>query len=221
MSRRRAVRLHPLGSRLRPLAGKSGRGRRIAKAILLLALAAGPAQAWGIEADALGSLGEESLGKSLQGEEWNRNAPVDIHSEQMSVDFEKHRIVFKGDVQVLQSDFSLKAGEVTAVFGASADDIQKIIASDHVEIRKADKTAWGEQVVYDRPSATILLRGNAVLKQGRNFIKGEEIHFSLDEDRMEVKGDVQAEFPLSGQKEGLDETEQGTETGEQGPVSGK
>ena len=161
------------------------------------------------------------MGKSLRKEEWNRNAPVDIHSEQMTVDFERHRIVFKGDVQVLQSDFSLKAGEVTAVFGASADDIKKIIASDHVQIQKADKMAWGEQAVYDRGSATILLSGNAVLKQGRNFIKGEEIHFSLDEDRMEVKGRVEAEFLLSGQEEGLDVTDQGKGTREQGPDPGK
>ena len=157
----------------------------------------------------------------MQKENWNRNAPVDIHSEEMTVDFEKNKIVFKGDVRVLQSDFSLTAGEVTAIFGESADDIKKIIAADDVKIRKADKMAWGEQAVYDREGATILLSGAPVLKQGRNFIKGEEIQFSLDEDRMEVKGSVEAEFLLSGEKEDLDLRDQGSGVRGQDSPSGE
>lgn len=175
--------------------------RWLARTLLLLLLAMGPVPLWGIEGNELAPLGEESLGKALQNVDWNRNAPVDIHSEEMTVDFEKNKIVFKGDVKVLQSDFSLTAGEVTAIFGESADDIKKIIASDDVKIQQADKMAWGERAVYDRESATILLTGTPVLKQGRNFIKGEEIQFRLDEDRMEVKGSVEAEFLLSGEKE--------------------
>lgn len=179
---------------------------------LLLLLAMGPAPLWPIEGNELAPLGEESLGRSLQKADWNRDSPVDIHSKEMTVDFENNRIVFKGDVKVMQSDFSLTAGEVTAVFGESADDIKKIIAAGDVKIQKADKMAWGEQAVYDREGATILLTGAPVLKQGRNFIKGEEIQFSLDEDRMEVKGSVEAEFLLSGEKEDLafgDQAEEG------------
>ena len=189
----------------------SSKGRWLAGTLLLLLLAKGPGPLWGIEGNELASLGEESLGKRLQNEDWNRNAPVDIHSEEMTVDFEKNKIVFKGDVKVLQSDFSLTAGEVTAIFGESAEDIKKIIASDDVKIQKADKMAWGEQAVYDREGATILLTGAPVLKQGRNFIKGEEIRFSLDEDRMEVKGSVEAEFLLSGEKEDFELRDQGEE----------
>ena len=184
---------------------------------LLLLLATGPGPLWGIEGNELAPLGEESLVPRLQKEDWNRNAPVDIHSEEMTVDFEKNKIVFKGDVKVLQSDFSLTAGEVTAIFGESAEDIKKIIASDDVKIQKADKMAWGEQAVYDRESATILLTGTPVLKQGRNFIRGEEIQFSLDEDRMEVKGSVEAEFLLSGEKEDLKFMGQGSGVEDQSP----
>jgi lipopolysaccharide export system protein LptA len=195
----------------RPSSGERWKEIWLKGVLLLLLLAIGRAPLWGIEGNELVSLGEESLGKRLQKEDWNRNAPVDIHSEEMTVDFEKNKIVFKGDVKVLQSDFSLTAGEVTAIFGESADDIKKIIASDDVKIQKAEKMAWGEQAVYDRESATILLTGTPVLKQGRNYIKGEEIHFSLDEDRMEVKGGVEAEFLLSGEKEFLELMDQGEE----------
>ncbi len=176
------------------------RERTLDAVLLLIVLVLGSSPLRAMEVDELAPIGEGALGKSLQQEQWDRNAPVDIHSEEMAVDFERHQIVFKGNVKVLQSDFSLSAGEVTAVFGESADDIKKIIAEDNVKIRKADKEAWGDRAVYDRQSATIMLVGAAVLKQGRNFIRGEEILFSLDDERMEVKGSVEAEFRLSGQK---------------------
>jgi lipopolysaccharide assembly outer membrane protein LptD (OstA) len=117
---------------------RSREERWLAGTILLLLLATGAAPLWGIEGNELAPLGEKALGKSLQKEDWNRNAPVDIHSEEMSVDFENNKIVFKGDVKVLQSDFSLTAGEVTAFFGESADDIKKIVASDVVKRLWAD-----------------------------------------------------------------------------------
>jgi lipopolysaccharide export system protein LptA len=176
--------------------------------LLILALptaAVWPAPLPGIESNEIAPLSKESLGRSLQGESWNRNAPVDIHSEEMAVDFEQHQIVFKGAVTVTQSDFSLAANEVTAIFGESADDIRKIVAVGDVKIQKTDKMAWGGQATYDRASATIRLTGSPVLKQGRNFIKGEEILVRLDEDRMEVRGGVQAEFLLSDQQSPLDQ----------------
>ena len=201
----------------RTSSGGRWKKRWLSGTLLLLLSAMGPASLWGIEGNELAPPGEESLGKSLRKADWNRNAPVDIRSEEMSVDFENNRIVFKGDVKVLQSDFSLTAGEVTAVFGESADDIKKIIASDDVKIQKADKMAWSEQAVYDREGATILLTGTPVLKQGRNFIKGEEIQFSLDEDRMEVKGSVEAEFLMSGEMEDFELGGQGSGVRDQGP----
>ena len=146
----------------RPSSGGRWKEKWLAGTLLLLLLAMGQVPLWGIEGNEPAPLGEQSLGKALQNGDWDRNAPVDIHSEEMSVDFENNKIVFKGDVKVLQSDFSLTAGEVTAVFGESADDIKKIIASDDVKIQKADKMAWGDQAVYDRGGATILLTGSPV-----------------------------------------------------------
>ena len=184
----------------KPSSSRGWKQRKLVGISVILVFATSPSPLWGIEGNDVAPLAGESLGKGLRTGSWNRNAPVDIHSEEMTVDFENHRIVFKGDVKVRQSDFSLAAREVTAVFGKSAEDITKIVAVGDVTIEKADKRAWGEQATYDRENATILLKGSPVLKQGRNFIKGEEILVRLDEDRMEVKGGVQAEFVLSEQK---------------------
>lgn len=198
--------------------GRGWMGIRLAAPVLLALFVTLPVRLMAIERPELGSLDDESLGKSLQGERWNRNAPVDIHSEEMTVDFDRRQIAFKGDVKVLQADFSLAAREVTAEFGESAEDIQKIVAVGDVKIQKANKTAWGERATYTRANATILLSGNPVLQQGRNFIKGEEILVRLDEDRMEVRGGVKAEFILSEQQGGSGIGEEGS--GVRDPGSG-
>jgi len=54
--------------------------------------------------------------------------------------------------------------------------------------------ARGRELVYDRPEALIVLRGDPYLEQGRNFIRGEEIRAYLNDDRVEVRGGVAAEF---------------------------
>jgi len=139
-------------------------------------------------------LNKESLAGTLEKDEWDETAPVDIQSRQMSVNFQKHEIVFHGDVMVTQADFSLTAQQVTAVFGDTAEDIRQIMARGDVTIRKADKVARGQEAVYDRPEAVIVLRGNPHLEQGRNFIQGEVIRVYLNDDRMDIQGGVSAEF---------------------------
>lgn len=145
-------------------------------------------------------MSRESLESRFQPGEWDRDAPVDIQSKQMTVDFDSHRIVFQGDVRVKQADFSLSAREVTAVFGDHAEDIKKIVAKGDVTIQKADKMAWGREAVYNRDEAMILMSGNPTLKQGKNYIKGQEIRVFLDEDRMDIQGDVKAEFRMQEQE---------------------
>lgn len=135
---------------------------------------------------------------------WNPDVPVDIQSEQMTVDFDSRRIVFQGDVRVSQADFSLTAQTITAIFGKDAEDIEKIIAKGDVTITKTDKTGWGQEAMYDREKAMVRLTGDPCLKQGKNYIRGSEISVFLEEDRMDVKGAVKAEFRLKESENPLD-----------------
>ena len=116
------------------------------------------------------------------------------------------------DVEAMDR-ISMQTGLSVEPFLSAEEDIMQIVASGDVSIQKANKKAWGQKATYDRENATILLEGSPVLKQGRNFIKGEEILVRLDEDRMDVKGSVQAEFVLS-------EPEGAPGIGDQGPGIG-
>jgi lipopolysaccharide export system protein LptA len=154
------------------------------------------AGAEGLSGMTLFPLNKGSLTGEFETEVWDASAPVDVQSNQLRVNFQKHEIVFQGDVKVTQVDFSLTAREVTAVFGETAEDIRQIVAKGNVTIRKSDKVARGDEAVYDRPGGVVVLRGNPYLEQGKNFIHGEEISVFLKEDTMDVRGDVTAEFRL-------------------------
>ncbi len=143
------------------------------------------------------SISKDSLKGRLSEGHWNPDVPVDIQSEQMTLDFDAGRIIFQGDVKVTQADFFLTAQRITAIFGENAEDIEKIIAKGDVTIRKTDKMGWGQEAIYDRGKAIVRLTGDPYLKQGKNYIKGTEICVFLDEDRMDVKGAVEAEFRLT------------------------
>ena len=165
--------------------------------LLLLINEIVPSLIGAVEADNPIPFTKKTFAKGGQEEIWDRDAPVDIRSDKLNVDFDAHQIVFKGNVKVRQADFSLTAREVIASFGENADDIERIVAKGKVDIKKADKQAWGEKASYDRKQAVIILTGNPFLRQGKNILKGEEIQVLLDQDRMEVKGAVIGEFHLS------------------------
>ena len=153
-----------------------------------------PLHLGGAEPNAVGAITKESLKRDFGEGDWHLKEPVDIGSKQMSVDLDSHTITFLGDVSVRQGDLQLLAREVTAVFGSEVNDILEIVAKGDVSVQRADQFAFGQEAVFDRAKATIVLTGNPHLRQGDNFIRGEKILVRLDEERMEVQGDVKAEF---------------------------
>jgi len=136
----------------------------------------------------------ESLERELGRDGIHLKEPVDIGAEKLNVDLESHTIVFAGSVRVRQGDLQMTAQEVRAVYGDDVNDIVELAARGDVTVQKGDKMAFGQEAVYDRRKATILLTGQPYLKQGENYIRGDRILVRLEEEQMEVQGDVKAEF---------------------------
>lgn len=165
--------------------------------------AAAPAagQEAGSPGDAHGFPTRESLEKELGRDGVHLKEPVDIGAEKLNVDLESHTIVFAGSVRVRQGDLQMTAQEVRAVYGDDVNDIVELTARGDVTVQKGDKMAFGQEAVYDRRKATILLTGQPYLKQGENYIRGDRILVRLEEEKMEVQGDVKAEFRPRGPTE--------------------
>lgn len=161
-------------------------------ALLVLAPAAG--QERGPPESERGFPTRASLEKELGRDAGHLKEPVDITAERLHVDLDSHRIQFAGSVRIRQGDLHVTAREVQAVYGDDVNDIVELSARGDVTVQKGDKLAFGQEAVYDRKEATILLTGEPYLKQGENFIRGDRILVRLEQEQMEVQGDVKAEF---------------------------
>lgn len=171
---------------------------RTAAVVLWMGAIQAAAPAAGQEADSPGdSHGfptRESLEREFGRDSAHLKEPVDIGAEKLDVDLESHVIVFTGSVRVRQGDLMMTAREVRAVYGDDVNDIVELAAKGDVTVQKGDKIAFSQEAVYDRRKATILLTGQPYLKQGDNYIRGDRILVRLEEEQMEVQGDVKAEF---------------------------
>lgn len=136
----------------------------------------------------------ESLEREFARDTGHLKEPVDITADQLHVDLDSHTIEFAGSVRVRQGDLQMTAREVRAVYGDDVHDIVELAARGDVMVQKGDKLAFGQEAVYDRKEATILLTGEPYLKQGENSIRGDRILVRLEPEQMEVQGDVKAEF---------------------------
>ncbi len=162
---------------------------------VLLAWISAPGQEGGrAQETERGFLTREALEKELGRDAGHLKEPVDITAEKLHVDLDSHTIQFAGSVRIRQGDLQMTAREVRAVYGDDVNDIVELAARGDVTVQKGDKMAFGQEAVYDRREATILLTGEPYLKQGENSIRGDRILVRLEQEQMEVQGDVKAEF---------------------------
>lgn len=144
--------------------------RRLTLCGILLGLGAGPGQAQGLA-------------------KRDTKAPIEITANELTVRQQENQAVFKGDVDAVQGDMSLKAQVLTVFYaqqaGAQAtpatggDSIQRIEAQGQVLLASPEQSAAGDRGVYDVPARKITLFGNVILTGKGNVIRGARLDYDL------------------------------------------
>jgi LPS export ABC transporter protein LptC/lipopolysaccharide transport protein LptA len=134
------------------------------------------------------------------------NAPIDVHADTLDVNDTTKTAVFRGDVQTVQGDFTVRTVELIASYAGqaglslgdghadaskpkSAAQLQRIQARKKVVITsKDDQNASGDWAEFDVKSNTVILGGDVVLTQGRNVVRGPKlvIDMTTGQSRMET-----------------------------------
>lgn len=119
-----------------------------------------------------------------------RDDPISINSEELEVlpQGGGRRLVFSQNVEVLQGDISLNADRLEAVYPEGASQPERLLASGHVLVVQGDRRARCEEAVYERGPYTIVCRGKAEVLQACDRVRGEEIEFDLERERVRVTG---------------------------------
>ena len=129
---------------------------------------------------------------ALQGFSKNKDEPVQIEATSLEVRDKDQVATFTGNVHVIQGDTDMRSkilvvfyeGGDTATKGGikaaqpgpgGASQIKKLEAKGNVIVTQKDQTATGDTGEFDMKTNTIVLKGNVVISQGPNVLRGERL----------------------------------------------
>ncbi len=129
--------------------------------------------------------------------------PIDIDADSMTYSPSGNEVVFKGNVVVKRTDFTLRASTITiymqkkktkspvqdkALAPFDPGGVQKIIASGGVRMDYQGKVGTCATATYYVANGLLQMEGNPKLQDGKNTIMGAVIKFHLNDNRSEVIG---------------------------------
>jgi lipopolysaccharide export system protein LptA len=127
----------------------------------------------------------------------DKGQPIQIQSDRLDAYQEKRVVIFSGNAVATQGDRTIKADRLliyyknrpgspekkdTSDIGATGD-LERLEAQGRVTITETNRLVTGDHAVFYQDSQKIVMTGNAVMRDGKNIIKGGRIIVFLDEDR--------------------------------------
>ena len=148
--------------------------------------------------------------------------PIEITSNRMEAFNEKKLVVFSGNAIAKQGNKVLKADQLNLYYKKEPDkkvkigttetegtgNLEKIEAKGNVSLTQGERVAIGDEAIYFRDSAKIIMTGNAVLNEGKNSTKGDRVTVFLNENRGIVESNTKKQvktiiYPQEKKKAGV------------------
>jgi lipopolysaccharide export system protein LptA len=134
---------------------------------------------------------------ALQGFSQNRGQPVQIEAAALEVRDKDKVATFSGNVKVVQGDTTMRCKSLVVFYeqqgqpsGAPAmkaaapgpggsSQISRLEATGGVTVNQKDQTATGDKALFDMKANTVTLKGNVVVSQGQNVMRGDQLVVNL------------------------------------------
>ena len=161
-------------------------------------------------------VGSEASRKEI---EKAKSEPIVIKSKTLEVNDKTKVVTFEGDVRAdvnaKSDDFAIDCHKILVYYtnppsqqqdSEAETKIEKIVATGEVRIKRGQGgIATAEKAVYYQQDEKIVLTGNPVIKQEKDFVEGDRITIFLEENRhvVESTGDKKVRaiiFPKSEKK---------------------
>lgn len=117
-------------------------------------------------------------------------APVEVTSDELSVDQETGRAVFVGNVIVGQGELRLAAQKVTVIYREESAGIERMIATGDVTLVSGLDAAEAERADYTIDSGEIIMTGDVLLTQGISAIASDKMVIYLEDGTANMTGRV-------------------------------
>ena len=118
--------------------------------------------------------------------ERDRDQPVHFESKGLKGLRDKGTVELVEDVVVTQGSLRMEADEAKVFYDEAVKDVLRVICKGNVKIFKDDEEsgekimAYGDQVVFENKSRTVVLEGNARLYRGTDLVRGKKITYEME-----------------------------------------
>lgn len=116
--------------------------------------------------------------------------PVEVTSDELSVDQGTGTAVFTGNVVIGQGDMRLSAQRVMVVYRASAEGIARLEATGGVTLVSGADAAEAQRADYSIDEGTIVMSGNVLLAQGASALSADTMTIRLTDGTARMSGNV-------------------------------
>lgn len=113
--------------------------------------------------------------------------PITIMSDAMEASKGEGNVVFKGNVVAVE-EFTLCSDELFISYGKEKE-IREMTATGSVRIFYSDRTAVAAKAEYDREKKTLVLIGNAEVRQCSDVVRGDRIVVHIDDENATVQSE--------------------------------
>jgi lipopolysaccharide export system protein LptA len=135
-------------------------------------------------------------GEAKQKPRVERDQPIQIVSDRLDAYQEKRMVVFSGNAVATQGARTIRSDCLTlyykeirktagqpAVEDKGTGNLERVEAKGHVTITEGDRIVTGDEAVFEQDAQKITMTGGAVMREGKNIIRGDRIVVFLNENR--------------------------------------
>lgn len=124
--------------------------------------------------------------------------PVEITSDNLSVDQDTGTALFVGNVLIGQGEMRLSAPRVLVIYDEAKSAIASLEATGGVTLVSGPDAAEAERADYSITTGTIVMSGNVLLDQGLNVLSADKMTVQLETGTAQMAGRVRTIIQTGG-----------------------
>ncbi len=120
---------------------------------------------------------------------FDRSAPISIKSQTLEASEVNgiRRLVFSGDVHVVQSDITMTSNRLTADYPKGSSEPTRLVAEGAVRVTQGGQEVRCDHGTFQRAEELLTCCGNAELRDGASRVRGKCIEFDLGNQTVRVE----------------------------------
>lgn len=123
----------------------------------------------------------------------DRNKPIHVEADRVTLDDARQMAVFTGDVQMTQGTLSISADQVVATQGPEGFERGEATGTPAHFRQKRDGSneyveGWGQRIEYNAVTGVMDVYGQAHVRRGLDDVRGDHITYNAHDQNFRVAG---------------------------------